>query len=267
MKNLGILLMKPLIIYYNDRNIENPSKYELKISKMNITIMSVDIDYEVKYIKYKTKYLLLKSLTNHQHGGINFEQKQKQRREELIKMKTTNSYIPRTKLTSKPKVYQVHDNGGRPFQISIDTSGIDIQKINKSENYDKAFKFLTKFDGYWFGYDTSIHKQNGNSLLIKLHKHKYMYIGSEIYEFDTTDEIIDYFSHVGNSDVPYPVAIGTQNIYFMLDCAFISINNLQNDPVPYNSDILYGEFYNSPKKNIHKMKCKKIANRIPWWTR
>ena len=31
------------------------------------------------------------------------------------------------------------------------------------------------------------------------------------------DEILRYYSVVGNSDVPYPVAIGRQSVYFMLE--------------------------------------------------
>ena len=49
--------------------------------------------------------------------------------------------------------------------------------------------------------------------------YKYLYIGSEIYSFNTIEDdvIIDYFSDIGNNDVPYPYAIGEKYIYFMLE--------------------------------------------------
>ena len=53
--------------------------------------------------------------------------------------------------------------------------------------------------------------------MIKLSKHKYIYIGWKIYEFKTNDEIIKYVSPIGNSDVPYPYTIGTKNTYLMIE--------------------------------------------------
>jgi hypothetical protein len=44
-----------------------------------------------------------------------------------------------------------------------------------------------------------------------------MYIGQEIYEFDMDDKVDDYYSFVGNSDVPYPVLVGTEYVYFFLE--------------------------------------------------
>ena len=54
-----------------------------------------------------------------------------------------------------------------------------------------------------------------------------MYIGNKIYEFKTKDEIVDYMSFVGNSDVPYPYAIGTENTYLMIEDVFIPNKELK----------------------------------------
>mmetsp|Transcript_28772 Transcript_28772/g.82359 ORF Transcript_28772/g.82359 Transcript_28772/m.82359 type:complete len:444 (-) Transcript_28772:22-1353(-) len=47
----------------------------------------------------------------------------------------------------------------------------------------------------------------------------YVFVGSCIYAFTAPDgdEILEYYSKVGRSDVPYPVAVGRKYIYFMLD--------------------------------------------------
>jgi hypothetical protein len=61
----------------------------------------------------------------------------------------------------------------------------------------------------------------GNSILAKLETlgslNRYLYIGTSVSEFTVDDEIQRYYSLVGNSDVPYPVAIGNKYIFFMAD--------------------------------------------------
>ena len=66
---------------------------------------------------------------------------------------------------------------------------------------------MTKFSGGYGKYFT------GNSILIKIDNNKYVYIGSDIYSFTAETNIIRYVSPVGNNDVPYPLAYGSQNVY------------------------------------------------------
>jgi hypothetical protein len=58
----------------------------------------------------------------------------------------------------------------------------------------------------------------GNSILLLVGS-KYIYIGSEIYQFEPVkgDTIEKYYSDIGNSDVAYPYAVGKTYIYIMLD--------------------------------------------------
>src|SRR5947207_349394 len=120
----------------------------------------------------------------------------------------------------------IHDNGFRPFQVFVRHKNIKIFAMDSQNDEDDSdsdgnysysipIKTIKNFIGYWNGFDTSDNALHGNSLLIHLAENKYMYIGSKIYTFTTQDEIIDYLSPVGNSDVPYPVAYGTKNIYIM----------------------------------------------------
>jgi hypothetical protein len=48
---------------------------------------------------------------------------------------------------------------------------------------------------------------------------KYVFIGHEIFTFTPVkgDTIEAYYSNIGNSDVPYPYAVGRTHIYIMLD--------------------------------------------------
>jgi hypothetical protein len=57
----------------------------------------------------------------------------------------------------------------------------------------------------------------GNSILLHVSGKKYIHIGVEIYEFEMEDPFEAYFSMVGNNDVPYPVVLGKENVYFMLE--------------------------------------------------
>ena len=47
--------------------------------------------------------------------------------------------------------------------------------------------------------------------------HTYVFIGDCIYRFSTSEPIEAFFSPLGNSDVPYPVAVSATRTYYMLD--------------------------------------------------
>jgi hypothetical protein len=69
------------------------------------------------------------------------------------------------------------------------------------------------------GYDGLKPKDaEGNSILLKTGP-TYVYIGDGIYQFQAIkgDTIEKYYSDIGNSDVPYPYAIGKTHVYIMLD--------------------------------------------------
>ena len=140
------------------------------------------------------------------------------------------------------KMYETHDNGGRPFLVFVNDTNNNVL-VYKQENAEHShsaseddepsysrfpnFIFLnaakvfvgispenemTKFSG---GYGP---KFDGNSILVNTEHNNYVYIGSEIYSFKSLSKIVEYVSPVGNNDVPYPYAIDIQgNIYLMLE--------------------------------------------------
>ena len=120
----------------------------------------------------------------------------------------------------KGKHYDVMDNGRRPFRVIIDGSTVSIYQgilNDDTYTYDKLIRSVKVKKVYIGGKK----KDLGNSILLHLSGNKYMHIGCEIYEFQMLDSVDTYFSIVGNSDVPYPVLLGTEYVYFMLDHCYV----------------------------------------------
>jgi len=177
------------------------------------------------------------------------------------------------------KSYFIMDNGGSPFlvyvgdkvgvytlptkkyYISRDTNVEKWQYIQHLKTFSPKKVFIgkspktpmTEFSG---GYGRRF---TGNSILLQMSLHRYVYIGSEIYEFTTTDVITDYVSEVGNNSVPYPVAFGSENVYFMAESSFIprklfppitkKVKNVINDYF-YGKNSINSKFVKKIKKKI-----------------
>jgi hypothetical protein len=120
--------------------------------------------------------------------------------------------------------YQIHDNGGRPFSVTVRGNAVKVHKLSEDSEPKELFDWTVDevFIGKKSpagGYDGLKPRQaEGNSLLVKKGS-KYIYIGSEIYEFTPFDgdTIEKYYSDIGNSDVPYPYAIGQKYVYLMIE--------------------------------------------------
>ena len=132
------------------------------------------------------------------------------------------------------KDYLTHDNGGRPFKVCINDKNISIYKlpdnydyINNSpnkNNYTKLIKLYNNVKQIFIGKSVKGDDANGNnkfglgnSLLLEIANNKYVFIGETIYEFSTNSPITNFFSMIGNSDVPYPLALTKDNVYFLID--------------------------------------------------
>jgi hypothetical protein len=198
----------------------------------------------------------------------------KQDREaEFMHMSTTKTYISVDKMKKKTigktklkHVYFVHDNGGRPFKVEIFHNELKCYEHSPLDNYSEIPSYdmmkykINKFEGYWSGFDSSPYKMHGNSLLIKINKNKYVHIGSKIYQFTTNDKILDYVSPVGNSNVPYPIAYGEDNVYFMLDRKYIKNDDIPLEKNIVNAEDMYSFYYQHQgpvkKEKYHIMKSK-----------
>ena len=163
--------------------------------------------------------------------------------------------LSNTKITKQLKTkkafqtYYTHDNGGRPFKINIIGNTVSIYKFQKNlfNNSNVIRKYtdkpiltyqvqkyfigkspkckMTLFSG---GYGSSF---DGNSILLHINDNKYIYIGEKIYSFTSKSNIVKYVSLVGNSDVPYPYAIDSNNnVYLMVENVILgNYNNIKYD--------------------------------------
>jgi hypothetical protein len=134
------------------------------------------------------------------------------------------------------KEYFIHDNGGRPFRVEIQGMKVSVYKnMDTYEMVDGKFttfsnpeKLIKEFTAEEIfvgkksskgGYDGLKPKEaEGNSLLLRVGS-KYVFVGHEIFEWAPVkgDTIEAYYSNIGNSDVPYPYAVGKTHMYIMLD--------------------------------------------------
>ena len=174
------------------------------------------------------------------------------------------------------KSYEIHDNGGRPFRVDIQGNKVLVWKNMDEYDYvDGKFKTIEhppkqilefQTDNLFVGkkspkggYDGLKPKQaEGNSILLQTGS-KYVYIGSEIYEWTPmkNDTIEKYYSDIGNSDVPYPYAIGKTHIYIMLDKVAVekSLFDMKGD--------IYRQYYDEDlKKESKKFKSKILQKRL-----
>lgn len=99
----------------------------------------------------------------------------------------------------------------------------------------------------------------GNSILYYIGKtedlkNRYVFVGERVEEFITDDEIQKYYSTVGNSDVPYPVAIGKKYLFFMLDMDAEPIQKYKNLTEEQLSDA-YSYYYGHRCVKCHRWTC------------
>lgn len=143
-----------------------------------------------------------------------------------------NGEIKRIKNKKGIFKFKTHDNGGRPFKVfyNVEKKWVHVFKSGGKKTYIPVIKYknIIKF----FAGDSGPEdvEPHGNSILIHASEDRYVHIGASIYEFTVCkgDRIKKYYSEIGNSDVPYPVAKGENNVYFMLDQVYVPILQLQD---------------------------------------
>ena len=142
--------------------------------------------------------------------------------------------------------YFVHDNGGRPFQVLVETS-VRISKYISQDNYDFLIEYPHVLQ-VMVGKNPHSEAYVGNSIVLQIDVNRYVFIGQDIYEFSLAngDVAEEYHSPVVNSDVPYPVIKGRDYGYFMLDKKMISMADLC---VEEWSDA-YGDYYEYEQKQV-----------------
>lgn len=160
--------------------------------------------------------------------------------------------------------YYTHDNGGRPFKVTVRGANVAVYRANYEDTaaakpkYDElvaSFVAQKTFVGLSRGSISSGATgrwTNGNSILVQLSRLRYVFIGSSIASFTAPQEITAYYSPVGNNDVPYPVARTADFALFMNGdngegVRYTTISSLP----PITSEMqwydLYGDLYEVPE--------------------
>lgn len=170
------------------------------------------------------------------------------------------------------KIYEIIDNGGRPFiaYVSKRLSKIEVYRQlydEENDDYVKDKKIIdTEYEKIFIGdnllkdkHYAAKGKYPGNSILVQVSPQKYIYIGSEIYSFASKkdDTIVSYYSPLGNSQVPYPYALGENYAYFMLDKKVVYIDFINTEKDGYTQ--YYTNIDDSDKKSF---RTKSIQKRI-----
>jgi len=202
-------------------------------------------------------------------------------------------WVPRTSKSRNPihrsnkpmirraKSYTIIDNGGRPFVVDVYPSHVEIYLQKYQDDLEKWIKIRdkkvleTQYKKIFIG-DNDLRLSDGtapkgmfpgNSVLIKTGNGKYIYVGDGIYSFDTRnkEEILKYYSPVGNSAVPYPYAIGKDYTYFLLDKETLpnELLNLKEDAYPqfYGHTIKDKDFFKEIEGSKRKFRTKRIHKR------
>jgi hypothetical protein len=169
------------------------------------------------------------------------------------------------KLPRGAKIYETHDNGGRPFAV-IDFKGrVEVYEQKWDDATEKPVRgkqvYKTSYSEIWVGKDPLRITPGGwkpwmvgNTVLLRIGANRYVFIGEQIYEFalEAGDSVVKYVSPVGNSDVPYPYIIGKMNTYLLLERLVIS-NTVLNVSVD-----AYSQYY---KGLMSKDKMAKLATK------
>jgi hypothetical protein len=132
------------------------------------------------------------------------------------------------------ETYVVHSNGGRPFQVILDTDAktyavyaADESESEYTEVVVAMSSYLRAFVGENDAHSASARCQfmdtdswePGNTVLLRVPdckgRCKYVFVGDAVYEFFSDTPILSYWSPIGRSDVPYPYAM-TETETFML---------------------------------------------------
>jgi len=170
------------------------------------------------------------------------------------------------KLQTQPKgkIYYTHWNGSLPFKVIITKNEVYVYKRNNSDEYNFYKKY--KPDKVYIGKSKlGDHPPNksklfdGNTILLQFGKRKFISIIQDIVEFSLpiNDSPVKYYSLVGNSDVPYPVLEGKNNIYLLLDFYYIPKSKFPKNMK--NFEKTYDYYYNNSSldkftKNLKKKK-------------
>ena len=144
-----------------------------------------------------------------------------------------------TQKTRKAKkiTYEIHDNMDTPFQVTVQGPVVNVFKGLKNDDGDYAnydVKIMTLRASAVYPGENSCSSaeeepffdcspQTGNTMLLRLPDGTMVHIGGELFEFRLAahETVQAYYSKLGPNDVPYPIVLGSKNVYMLKERTFV----------------------------------------------
>jgi len=154
--------------------------------------------------------------------------------------------------------YEIHDNGGRPFRVRINGTTVRVYLLIPPDQYHNEPSLTIHSNRVFIG-PSPVNSMTtrsggsgkdylGNSILVETKTPLiYVSIGFKIFTFKSVAKIVEYWSPVGNNDVPYPWAKDEEGNYYLIldEVVLMSKPNLSTDIAkqPHDNDP-YSYYYN-----------------------
>ena len=138
-----------------------------------------------------------------------------------------NDNLEKTPGLNNPETYVLTHNRFITYMVLIfaDLKKAQIYKMPYRNSPHQEIEIVMSFDYlHVFGPDED--NKDGN-FLFEIEDKKYVHVGENLFSFETSDEIKDYFSEHGNNVVKYTYAYGKENIYFMLHKNIFLFKNMK----------------------------------------
>jgi len=195
-------------------------------------------------------------------------------------------------MPAKTKVFEIWDNGNKPFiakivgkSISVFKRPKDAELISVEELEDQLFDLYPDREKWsaavnqkvmeqytelvwtcprakkiWIGDDIS-EGYHGNSILVETNPLHYTEIGMTIFSFTTDDPVTKYFSRMGNNGVPYPVAVTKTAFIFFLEEVSVTKQVLKQFEIPMKTKMQQA-FMDSPVSKFNSQEMAERLNKI-----
>ena len=137
------------------------------------------------------------------------------------------------------RVFFTLNNGGDAYGVYTKGKKVMIYKGNRKVKELTCRKII---------YPKSPSTSKKSSVLLQLANGKYMFVGHKIYTFKPKSPITKYFSYIGPSEVPYPVALTKNHAYFMLDRRAVPKKEFSGDSDVFWNKKAYVVFYDKHRK-------------------
>jgi len=165
-----------------------------------------------------------------------------------------NNNIINAKTIAK-NTYYIHDNGSRPFKVHIKDKYVYIYKGDYAFGkyyYEPYLKVPRR--SVFIGENLPpliLEKANldfenypGNTILLEYENGSYLFIEREVYMFKPDNKIKQFYSYVGNNDVPYAYARDDKYTYLFAYREKIENALLKDNKDPYAQNIKKGDSVN-----------------------